>query len=59
MLATHSASVPNFIAVLVFTIVMVSPRLNVGDTVDFIVGVGKEGDWHFDGTGIQFRVSSG
>jgi len=31
--------------------------VSAGDTIDFLVDMGQDGDWHFDSTGIQFTVS--
>jgi hypothetical protein len=32
-------------------------RLSSGDTVDFVVGYGKDGDYGGDATGVQFKVT--
>jgi hypothetical protein len=32
-------------------------RLSAGDTVDFLVGFGKDGDFDSDSTGVQFKVT--
>ncbi len=31
-------------------------RLSAGDTVDFIVDEGKDGDWHYDSTGVEVKI---
>jgi hypothetical protein len=31
--------------------------VSAGDTIDFLVDMGQDGDWHCDSTGIQFTVS--
>jgi hypothetical protein len=33
-------------------------RLSAGDTVDFIVDEGKDGDWHSDSTGVEVKIWS-